>query len=161
MDTESVIDKTQYCRKIMLKDEKLEDIQVQLQISPWKFLRQLSQDDRLCGLVVRVPGYRSRGPEFDSQHYHIFWEVVGLEWGPFSLLSRTEERLGRNSNSSGVENQEYSHKDPMCWPCNTLYPQKLTPTSLTSGGRSVDIVHSRTKAIEFTTRYKYVWRFCF
>jgi hypothetical protein len=23
-------------------------------------------------LVVRVPGYRSRGPEFDSQHYQIF-----------------------------------------------------------------------------------------
>jgi hypothetical protein len=26
----------------------------------------------LCGLVVRVPGYRSRGPEFDSQRYQIF-----------------------------------------------------------------------------------------
>jgi hypothetical protein len=25
--------------------------------------------DRLCGLVVRVPGYRSGGPGFDSQHY--------------------------------------------------------------------------------------------
>jgi hypothetical protein len=28
--------------------------------------------DRLCGLVVRVPGYRSRGPEFDSRRYQIF-----------------------------------------------------------------------------------------
>jgi hypothetical protein len=28
--------------------------------------------DRLCGLVVRVPGYRSRGPGFDSQRYQIF-----------------------------------------------------------------------------------------
>jgi hypothetical protein len=28
--------------------------------------------DRLCGLVVRVPGYRSRGPEFDSGRYQIF-----------------------------------------------------------------------------------------
>jgi hypothetical protein len=26
----------------------------------------------LCGLVVRVPGYRSRGPGFDSRRYHIF-----------------------------------------------------------------------------------------
>jgi hypothetical protein len=25
--------------------------------------------DRLCGLVVRVPGYRSRGPGFDSRRY--------------------------------------------------------------------------------------------
>jgi hypothetical protein len=28
--------------------------------------------DCLCSLVVRVPGYRSRGPEFDSRRYHIF-----------------------------------------------------------------------------------------
>jgi hypothetical protein len=28
--------------------------------------------DRLCGLVVRVSGYKSRGPEFDSQPYQIF-----------------------------------------------------------------------------------------
>jgi len=30
-----------------------------------------------------------------------------------------------------------------------LYPQKLAPTSLTGGGRSVGIVRSRTKATEF------------
>jgi hypothetical protein len=28
--------------------------------------------DRLCGLVVRVSGYRSRGPGFDSRPYQIF-----------------------------------------------------------------------------------------
>jgi hypothetical protein len=28
--------------------------------------------DRLCGLVVRVPDYRCRGPGFDSLHYQIF-----------------------------------------------------------------------------------------
>jgi hypothetical protein len=27
--------------------------------------------DRLCGPVVRVPGYRSRGLGFDSQRYQI------------------------------------------------------------------------------------------
>jgi hypothetical protein len=28
---------------------------------------------------------------FDFRHYQIFWEVVGLEWGPLSLVSTTEE----------------------------------------------------------------------
>ena len=52
--------------------------------------------DRLCGLVVRVSGYRYRGPGFDPRHYQIFWVVVGLERGPFSLVSlvrSTEELL--------------------------------------------------------------------
>jgi len=42
--------------------------------------------DRLCGLVVRVSGYRYRGPEFDPWRYQIFWVVVGLERGPLSLV---------------------------------------------------------------------------
>jgi hypothetical protein len=50
--------------------------------------------DRLCGLVARVPGYRSRGPVFDSRRYQIFWEIVGLERGPLSLVSTLEEVLG-------------------------------------------------------------------
>jgi hypothetical protein len=35
------------------------------------------------------------------------------------------------------------------WPRGTLYPQKLTLTSLTSGGRPVGIVRSRTQATDF------------
>ena len=35
--------------------------------------------DRLCGLVVRVSGYRYRGLGFDSRRYQIFWVVVGLD----------------------------------------------------------------------------------
>jgi hypothetical protein len=34
--------------------------------------------------------------------------------------------------------------DPLRWPRDTLYPQKLALTSLTSGGRSVGIVRLRT-----------------
>jgi hypothetical protein len=36
------------------------------------FLSSVPIGDRLCGLVVRIPRYRSRGPGFDSRHYHIF-----------------------------------------------------------------------------------------
>jgi hypothetical protein len=49
--------------------------------------------DRLCGLVVRVPGYRSWGPGSDSQRYQIFWEVVGLERGQLSQPLRIIEEL--------------------------------------------------------------------
>jgi hypothetical protein len=61
--------------------------------------------DRLCGLVVRVPGYRSRGSGFDSRHYDIVYEVVGLERGLFSLMSTTEELLEIKSSGSGLENR--------------------------------------------------------
>jgi hypothetical protein len=61
--------------------------------------------DRLCGLVVRVPGYRSRGPGFDSRLYQIFWEVVGLERGPLSLVRIIEELLEWKNSGSGLENR--------------------------------------------------------
>jgi hypothetical protein len=49
--------------------------------------------DRLCGLVVRVSGYRYRDPGFDSLHFQIFWEALCLERGPLSLVRTTEELL--------------------------------------------------------------------
>jgi hypothetical protein len=42
---------------------------------------------------------------FDSRRYQIFLEVVGPERGPLSLVSTTEEVLGRNSSGSGLENR--------------------------------------------------------
>ena len=48
---------------------------------------------RLCGLVVRVYGYRYRGLGFDSRRYQIFWVVVGLERGPLSLVRSIDELL--------------------------------------------------------------------
>jgi hypothetical protein len=53
----------------------------------------------------------------------------------------------------GIENQDYGHGDPLHWPHDTLYPQKLALTSPTSGGSSVGIVRLRTKATEFSFRY--------
>jgi hypothetical protein len=64
------------------------------------------EKDRLCGLVVRVLGYRFGGPGFDSQALQDFptkkkkkkkkgKQVVGLERGSLSLVSTTEELLDR------------------------------------------------------------------
>jgi hypothetical protein len=54
-----------------------------------KFIKQATAS------VVRVPGYRSRGPGFDSRRYQIFWKIVGLERGPLSLMRITGELLER------------------------------------------------------------------
>ena len=53
----------------------------------------ICQDNRLCGLVIRVSGYRYTGLGFDSRRYQIFWVVVGLERGPLSLVRSNEELL--------------------------------------------------------------------
>jgi hypothetical protein len=45
----------------------------------------------LMDLFKQVSGYISRGPRFDSLRFQIFWEAAGLEWGPLSLVSTTEE----------------------------------------------------------------------
>jgi hypothetical protein len=64
-----------------------------------------SNSGRLCGLVVRVLGYRSRGPGFDSRRYQIFYEVVGLDRGPLSLVRITDDILEWKSSGSGVQNR--------------------------------------------------------
>jgi hypothetical protein len=56
--------------------------------------------DRLCGLVVRVLGYRSGGPGSIPVTTRFSGEkkrktVVGLERGSLSLVSTTEELLDR------------------------------------------------------------------
>jgi hypothetical protein len=43
----------------------------------------------------------------DSRRYHIFWEVVGLERGPLSVVSTIEELLERKISGSGLEIQDY------------------------------------------------------
>jgi hypothetical protein len=50
---------------------------------------------------------------------------VGLEQGPLSLVSTTEELIARKSSSSGLENREYGRRDPMRWPCDTPLSAKV------------------------------------
>jgi hypothetical protein len=52
-------------------------------------------------------------------------KVVGLERGPLSLVSTTEELLGRNSRGSGLEIREYGRRDLSRCPRGTLYLQKV------------------------------------
>jgi hypothetical protein len=60
--------------------------------------------------MLRVPGYGFGGPGFESGYYKK--KVVGLERGPRSLVSTTEQLLGSNSSASGIEMREYRRRDP-------------------------------------------------
>jgi hypothetical protein len=76
--------------------------------------------------------------------------MVGLEWGPLSLVSTIEKLLGRESSGSGLETENTAvgiSRDDHATP---LYPQKLQLTSSTGGCRSVGIVRSRTKEMELS-----------
>jgi hypothetical protein len=50
---------------------------------------------------------------FDSQSYQIFCEVVGMERGPLSFVSTTEDLLERKSCGSSLENRKYGRRDPL------------------------------------------------
>jgi hypothetical protein len=50
---------------------------------------------------------------------------VGLERGPFSIVSTIEELLGRNSSDSGLESREYVRRDPPRWLLDTLLSAKV------------------------------------
>jgi hypothetical protein len=65
---------------------------------------------------------------------------VGLEWGPLSLVSITEELLGRNSSGSGQENREYDRGGSVALTTQHPLSAKVGTTSPRSGGRSVGIV---------------------
>jgi hypothetical protein len=93
---------------------------------------------------------------FDSWRYQNFGEVVGLERGPLSLVSKTEELFGRKRSGSGLENRDYGRGDALSWSRDTLYQQNLTLTLTTSGSRLVCSVCSRTKATEFSLIFRNV-----
>jgi hypothetical protein len=102
--------------------------------------------DRLCSLLVKVPGYRSRGP--GSIPGTTKKKVVGLERDPLSLVSTTEELLDRKvaapvqkTENTALGIRHADHVAPSI--------RKLVITSPTSGGRSVGIVRSRTQTMEF------------
>jgi hypothetical protein len=62
---------------------------------------------------------------FDSRHFQIFWEIVGLELGPLGLVSTIDELLERKSSGSGLQNRDYGRKDPLYWSHDTHLSAKV------------------------------------
>jgi hypothetical protein len=113
----------------------LNSISIRLRKTYPEYLHVLFAPDRLLGLVVRVPGYRTKGPGFDSQRYQVFWKVVGLEQGPLSLVNTTEELLERRSSGSSLENREYGPGHLSRWLRDTHLSTKVD-TNFTDKQRS-------------------------
>ena len=74
---------------------------------------------------------------------------MGLERGPLSLVRSIEELLEYKSSGSGPEKRLTAVGIRCADHVTPLYPQKLALTSPTGGG-SVGIVRSRTKAMKFS-----------
>jgi hypothetical protein len=105
--------------------------------------------DRLCAPAVRVPGYRSRDPGYDSRGYQIFSAVVGLERDLLSLVRINEELFESKSSGSGYRKPRLTDVRIRCADhTSPSTPKMLALTSLTCGGRSIGIVRLRTKATE-------------
>jgi hypothetical protein len=108
----------------------------------WDFvnilIRRISYSYRLCGLVVRILGYRSWGPGSIPGTTRKKKYVVGLERGPLSLVSTTEELLDRKvaapvykTETTGVGIRHVDHVAPSI-------RKRLAITSPTSGGSLAD-----------------------
>jgi hypothetical protein len=108
-------------------------------------------EDRLCGLVARVPGYRSRDPgsipsatRFSEKH----WAWNGALW--VQLKSCLAEIVAAPFQKIEIT----AVRDPPRWLRDNHYPQKLTLASLASRGLSVGIVRSRTKAAKLLLLFR-------
>jgi hypothetical protein len=80
--------------------------------------------------------------------------LCGPERGPLSLVT-TEEVLEGKVAAPVYKTEISDRGNPLRWPRYTLYPQQLALTSPTSGGRSVGIVRSRTKATAFSFSFSF------
>jgi hypothetical protein len=109
----------------------------------WIFKYYLERNDRLCGLAVRVPGYRSGGIGFDSRRYQIFWQVVGLERGPLSLVSAIEELP--------VVLGEVIQYQPKRW-MSRIATGRLLPFQWSTTLSTAHVLCSKTPALAFVTR---------
>jgi hypothetical protein len=70
------------------------------------------------------------------------------ERSPLSLVSTNEKLLEKKSSHFDLENQDYGVEIRRADYAIPLFLQKLALTPLTSVGRSVGVVRSRTKATE-------------
>jgi hypothetical protein len=108
--------------------------------------------DRLCGLVIRVPGYRRTRVRFPG--LPDFLRSSGSGTGSIRLVRISEELLEWKSSGSGSRKPRLTAVGIRC--ADNATPsicKKLALTLPTSGGRSVGIVRLPTKATDSFVSY--------
>jgi hypothetical protein len=98
-----------------------------------------------CVLVVRILGYRFSSLWYGFRRYKIFREIVGLERGALSLVMIIEKIFEWQVAARGIKCWDQRAYESFAWPHYTIYTQKFSGPSRTSGGRSVCIGHLRAK----------------
>jgi hypothetical protein len=81
--------------------------------------------DYLRYIFIKVYPLWSSGQSSWLQTQRSRVRFPGPERGPLSLVSRTEELLGRNSSGSRPENREYGRGDPLRRPRDTPISAKV------------------------------------
>jgi hypothetical protein len=81
-------------------------------------MKMLSTRFRETASVVQWSEFLATDPEVRLRFPALpdFWEVVGLERGPLSLVGTIEELLERKSSGSGLQNRDYGRRNPPRWP---------------------------------------------
>jgi hypothetical protein len=108
------------------------------QISKYDLMGYKVIRDSLCGLVVRVLGYRYGDPVSISGTTRK--KIVGLERGPLSLVCTTEKLLGRKLAASVKKIENTAEGIRHAGHVVPSIRKKFAITSPTSGGRSVGVV---------------------
>jgi hypothetical protein len=92
-------------------------------VSKYDILHLVTHCDRLCGLVVRILGYRSGGP--GSIPSTTRKKSSGSGTGSTQPREYNWGATWEKSSGSCLENWEYGSRDPSRWPRDTLYLQNV------------------------------------
>jgi hypothetical protein len=87
--------KWRWCKVLKNPVNSLKRWHIDEMLGIWTWFKRVSLKETLLWSSGQSSWLQIQRSEFGSKQYHIFWEVACLELAPLSLVSTTEELLGR------------------------------------------------------------------